>query len=239
MPVTTPTTSTVSLTSYAPQLLAETFAAVRTVEQAIAANAPKLAALAKDNGKALLVVLKLNIAALDKALKNKDGLTPEEIDLIAEEVLDKWGRLISFADIAVVFRDAKLGKYGETYQQLTAAKVVKWFDDYCEMRMEACAAMNRELDKMRFESDRVEGDDRAVLEGLGYMLDGDGRLQFTPTDAETGRRASLMVNMDRVSANDEKRAERGKKIAVERQKKIDADNEYLRWRQEYERNKTL
>ena len=38
MPVTTPTTSTVSLTSYAPQLLAETFAAVRTVEQAIAAN---------------------------------------------------------------------------------------------------------------------------------------------------------------------------------------------------------
>lgn len=237
--MTTPTTSTVSLTSYAPQLLAETFAAVRTVEQAIAANSPKLAALAKDNGKALLVVLKLNIAALDKALKNKDGLTPEEIDLIADEVLDKWGRLISFADIAVVFRDAKLGKYGETYQQLTAAKVVKWFDDYCEMRMERCAAMNRELDKMRFESDRVEGDDRAVLEGLGYMLDGDGRLQFAPTGAEKGRRASLMVDMDRVSTNDKKRAERGKKIAEERQSRIDRDNDYVRWRQEYERNKTL
>ena len=212
---------------------------MRTVEQAIASDAPKLAALAKDNGKALLVVLKLNIAALDKALKNKDGLTPEEIDLIAEEVLDKWGRLVSFADIAVIFREAKLGKYGETYQQLTAAKVVKWFDDYCERRMEACAAMNREADKMRFESDRVDGDDRAVLEGLGYMLDGDGRLKFAATDAETGRKASIMVDMDRVSTNDKIRAERGKKAAEERQKKINADNEYVRWRQEYERNKTL
>lgn len=237
--MTTPTTSTVSLTSYAPQLLAETFAAVRTVEQAIASDAPKLATLAKNNGKALQVVLKINIAALDKALKNKEGLTPEEIDLIADEVLDKWGRLISFADIAVLFRDAKLGKYGETYQQLTAAKVVTWFDKYCERRMEACAAMNREADKMRFESDRVEGDDRAVLEGLGYMLDSDGRLKFTNTDTETGRRASIIVDMDRVSANDKKRAERGKRMAEERQKKIDSDNDYLRWRLEFERNKTL
>lgn len=191
------------------------------MEQAIASDAPKLAKLAKENGKALQVVLKLNIAALDKALKNKDGLTPEEIDLIADEVMTRWGRLISFADIAVVFRDAKLGKYGETYQQLTAAKVIKWFDDYCEERMEKCYELNRERDRMQFDAEEASDDN---LTALGYKIDADGRLK---------------IDMGVVMANDKKRAEMGKKTAEERQKKIDADNEYLRWRMEYERNKTL
>lgn len=227
------------MTSYAPAVLADTFREVRTLEAAIACATPKLATLAKQHGDTLEVVLKLNIAALDKALKNKEGLTPDEIELIADEVLTKWGHLLTFADVALIFRNAKLGRYGETYQQLTAAKVVKWFDDYADERMNRAYELNREADRMRYEVRRNEGDDRQVLEAMGYVIDEDGRLKFTRGDAESGRKSSLMVDMDRVFANDEKRAERGKKIAEERQKKIDSDNEYVRWRQEYERNKTI
>ena len=191
------------------------------MDAAIDCTAPKLATLAKQHGDTLEVVLKLNIAALDKALKNKDGLTPDEIELIADEVLTKWGYLLTFADIAVIFRNAKLGRYGETYQQLTAAKVVRWFDEYADERMNRAYEMNRERDRMAYEA--TEPSD-GNLHALGYKFDADGRVS---------------IDVDVVSANNEKAAQRERKRAAARQEVVDMDNEYMKWREKYDQTGQL
>lgn len=144
-----------SLQRYSPLAISNTFSTVRSVEQALAVSdsTPHLLALARERGcgrEAVESLLKLHIFALDKFLKQKSGLTHEEIDLAAEEIISRYGGMLTFADIHVVFRNAKLGKYGELYNQLTCAKVIKWFDEYAGERMDKAEAMNRNADMQTY-----------------------------------------------------------------------------------------
>lgn len=230
-----------SWTIYAPHSLAVTYSEVRTLDAAILTEAPKLTTMVRQNRKGAVTLLKMNLAALDKSLKNKDGLTPEEIDLIADEVLTKWGKLISFADVWVVFRNARIGKYGELYQQLTAAKVIKWFDDYCEKRMQRCYEMNREADRIAYEV--TTSDNASNLAALGYDVNDEGRIRIRhvkrkATDEE-GKEVLVDayrygLNHERIAHNEQRRAELAAEAEAERQRKVDQDNAYVAWRRRYE-----
>ncbi|MDY5968633.1 MAG: hypothetical protein SPJ13_01255 [Bacteroidales bacterium] len=170
------------------------------------------------NSRMVEAVMKMHLVALDVFLKQKDGLTKEEIELIVEEVMDKWGNLLSFADINVVFRNAKLGRYGELYQQLTCAKVVKWFDDYADERMEMAYDMNRQKDREMYGRQRLTTEQMANSIGSIYSINEDGRLIIDPKKVERNA-------MEAQKAREEKKE-------AENKRKRDAA-EMMRWEVEY------
>lgn len=196
------------------------------MELAIKEGSPCLKRLAREEGldnSKIETLLKLHLVALDAFLKQKNGLSREEIDLVAEEIMDKYGFLISFADINVIFRDAKLGRYGELYQQLSCAKIIKWFDDYVGQRQEMSYQMNLNADRKKYGVTAGKtGDD--VLCNLGYSVDKDGRISLDPVKVA---QQNAKLELER------------KKKAEEAQAKIDKDNEYLKWRLNYEKTGQL
>lgn len=106
-----------------------------------------------------------HLVVLDAYLKQKNGLTVEEIRDIAEEVVAKYYWEFSFADINVIFTNARRGVYGELYQTLTADKVLKWFNDYSVHRGITAYEQSRERDRGEF------GDSTADLVDKGYIYD--------------------------------------------------------------------
>lgn len=209
------------LTSYAPQKLGDTFRNVRTVEQAIAVDAPKLGAMTR-GGLPTLAVIKLNIAAMDKALRCKDGLTPEDIELIAEEVTERWSGLLTMADVSLIIRNAKVGKYGELYEKLTAAKVIGWFESYASEKMQKHYELHRKEDELRYGSTRTKGDDCKVLESMGYRLSEDGRLMRD----ETGSVVCQKVVEEQKRKREETKTQQDEEV----EKTMQEHNDYMRAR---------
>lgn len=215
-----------SLKPYSPALISKTFTGVTTVEKALSVEAPSLKCLSKKDGcneeqvKALIMA---HLISLDAFLKQKNGLSTEEIELIADEVMDVYGYMLNFADINVIFRNAKLGKYGELYGQLSCAKVVKWFEDYSNLRCETAYEMNRRADSAMYGVTQGKSE-REILSNLGYSIDKDGH---------------MVIDQDKVKERNARIAEKQKKESEERQAKIKKDNDYLRWKLEYLKNGTL
>ena len=63
------------------------------------------------------------------------------IDFIAMNVISDFGNL-TFSDINLVFTRAKKGHYGELYESLNTAKVLGWFTQYYEERLETAAEIS-------------------------------------------------------------------------------------------------
>lgn len=167
------------------------------------------------NQQSVEVLLKMHLVALDKFLKPKNGLSREEVELVTEEVFSKYGGMVSFADIHVVFRNAKLGKYGELYNNLSCGKIMKWFDDYVEERCEVAYEMNRQVDREKY-GHSANRDGRTVLHNMGYRIGEDGR---------------ICIDKNVVAANNAKWKAEQERVKAEQKSKCDADNEYMRWKQ--------
>ena len=200
----------------------KTFAEVRTISEALQCKAPSLYNLSKEVDRNMLeTLLKMHIVALDIFLKQKDGLTIGEIELIVDEIMSAYSHL-SFADINVIFRNAKIGKYGDLYQQLSCAKIIRWFEMYANER--ADKALDESLRDERAENGIKP--DPNTLRGLGYKVDENGN----PILDERGR---PMLDKDVIKENNDKR----KAIEEERKRKIqwqiDKDNGFMKWKAEY------
>ena len=165
------------------------------------------------NRQAVETLFKMHLVALDKFLKQKNGLSREEIDLVAEEVFSVYGGMLNFADIHLVFRNAKLGRYGELYNRLTCAMIMKWFDDYASERCETAYQKNLEADKLRY-SGRT-ADSTKMLAAMGYEIGKDGK---------------ITINQEVVDKNNAKREAEWKSEQEKRQKQVDDDNAYLKWK---------
>jgi hypothetical protein len=70
----------------------------------------------------------------------KRPLTEHQIDEIALLILSEFNN-VTLADIYLVLKNAKLGKYGSFYESLDCPKVMSWFNEYMEERISA--HMNR------------------------------------------------------------------------------------------------
>ena len=161
-----------SLKSYSPAAIADTCRDVRTVEQSLESGLPSIGRLACETSRSTVTTLiKLHLVALDAFLKQKTGLTPDEIDLIADEVMQTYSAHLTFADINLIFRNAKLGRYGEFYQNLTAAKVMRWFDEYVDRRMEAGYELSQRRDRERFSA--PAGQRTALMQNIAECLGSD------------------------------------------------------------------
>jgi hypothetical protein len=88
--------------------------------------------------------VKLWLIDLDKFSGVKNGLNEDEITQVAFYIVEEY-RNLTISDIHLIFTRAKTGKYGEFYENLSMPKILKWFSDYSEDRMNAC--MNRSITK--------------------------------------------------------------------------------------------
>lgn len=126
---------------------------VRTIKDVLALpreEKPVLNQLKRADEKKYNGLIRLALLKLDADLKCKERLTPGEIELIVDEMEAKYGCLLTFADIAVISRNAMTGKYGELYEKLTAAKVLKWIDEYADELQNTAYEQNLLRDKAEY-----------------------------------------------------------------------------------------
>lgn len=139
---------------YNPASIVKTFAEVKTTTDCLAlqdAGEPVLKAIARQgNGKQLEATIALNIAALDRFLHLKNPLSEEEIDFIAEQIVDEFGYALTLADLHLILKRAKAGQYGKLYERLSAPDVLNWFREYYEARLDAAEQRNLTNDRNTF-----------------------------------------------------------------------------------------
>ncbi len=223
-----------SLQPYSPAVISKTFAGVYTVQQALEAKAPSLMRLSRTDGcsrEQVEALIMAHLLALDAFLKQKNGLSTEEVMLIAEEVVNTYGYMLTFADINVIFRNAKLGKYGELYGNLSCPKIMKWFEQYASERCNTAEQMSYNADRAKYGSTQGRSGNE-VLKSLGYAFDEDGKILIN-------KNGSAVVDHDKLEADRARREAERKRKEEERRAVVEKEAGYLRWKQEYLKNGTL
>ncbi len=128
-------------------------APVRTIKDVLALpmeERPCLNAMKRADAKRYNGFIRLALLKLDADIKCKEKLTEGEIELIVDEIEAKYGCMLTFADIAVISRNAMTGKYGELYEKLTAAKVLRWIDEYADELQNTAYEQNVLRDKQQY-----------------------------------------------------------------------------------------
>lgn len=126
----------------------------------------------------MIAVLAINIAAFDNFLHLRNRLSNDECDFIAEQIVEEFGCALTLADIHVVLRDAKAGKYGEFFERVSAPVVCGWFRKYYNERLDAAYEINMQLDKSEYASiqSSTKQDQYKNLARLGYGVNPDGTI---------------------------------------------------------------
>ncbi len=153
-----------SLQVYSPAKVNEKYEMVTTVEQALAVKAKSIGAVMQEVGvdeAEMRKVLRLHILALDVYLKLKNGLSAEEVEDIVSEVMKTYKYILTFADLHVIFTNAREGRYGELYEKLTAPKVIGWIVEYERLRSRTAYEINLANDYER---------NTSRLADMGYIL---------------------------------------------------------------------
>lgn len=124
--------------------IGETFRDVVTMRQCMeltrTGEQPTLLAMyhAKGYEANVVAMVAAHIAALDIFLHLKNGLSKEEVIETAKSIVETYGGALSFADIKVVFDNARRGAYGSFYERLSSVEIMRWFGDWFDKR--TCAA---------------------------------------------------------------------------------------------------
>lgn len=97
-------------------------------------------------------IIKLHLMYLNKICDVKRPLNEEQIDFIADAVMNDFDTAnLTLVDFMVVMRRAAMGQY-EIFESLTPPKVMNWLKKYAEERATTAAEMSRE------ENERYKGD---------------------------------------------------------------------------------
>ena len=133
---------------YHPAAINKTFRAVKTMEECIALSTsgavPCMLAMAHqpDNEGKVLSLVVLNIAALDEFLHLNNRLSENEIESVADKIVHTYGGALSFADLNLIFENAKNGRYGKFYERLSSVDILSWFDRWFNERCDEAAMMS-------------------------------------------------------------------------------------------------
>ncbi len=128
--------------NYSPKNCVRAFRKVNTIQKSIELQLPSLTSYKKIIGEEKLeVVIKLWLVDLNNCLNLRRPMSEDNIDLIAIYILSDYGNL-TISDINLVFTRAKTGAYGELFESLNTAKVLLWFKDYFEERIEVASEMS-------------------------------------------------------------------------------------------------
>ena len=167
-----PSTLDKFLRIYNPRKVQEDLRQVKTVKQAIMVQTPSIATLRKTYGERQIgAYIKLWIIQLNEFLNVARPLKEVQIDECARLILSEyWG--MSIADINIVFRKAKMGGYGELYESLSLNKILGWFKEYYNDRLNTAGQMAREgHDNYKYKAEKVERvttEARAKMDKAGH-----------------------------------------------------------------------
>lgn len=133
---------------------------VRTVEDSIKSNTPTIGQFTRDMGVGKIeTYIKFWLINLCQSLDLKRSLSEYHIDETAHLIVSEYKNL-TISDINLIFKNAKLGKYGEFFESLTMSKVLGWFSKYYDERLEMCAIISqREASKYKHPTPRSKGKD--------------------------------------------------------------------------------
>lgn len=132
------------LETYNPKQLSIAFRKVQTPLQAIDQGGASLFALKNTVGeKKVSALIKLYLIEMNDLFNLKRPLTEQMIEAITDEVIAQYGYL-NMADIHLIFRRAKNGDYGDMFETLNMPKVMTWFKNYFEERLQASANRSQE-----------------------------------------------------------------------------------------------
>ena len=130
---------------------------VKTIQHAVKVDSPSIGTVRRTYGdEETSDYLKLWILDLCQSVNLKRPLTETQIDEISLLIITEFNN-ITLADAYLVFKNAKMGKYGSFYESLDCPKVLTWFSDYMDERMSV--HMNRsqtEHNQHKSESRRVD-----------------------------------------------------------------------------------
>lgn len=116
---------------------------------------PSVASLVKTYGaKVTEAYIKVWLINLNSSLNLKRPLEEHHIDECAFLIVSEY-KNICIADINIIFKNAKLGKYGELYESLSIDKILRWFSDYFNVRCDVAGEMSRQsAEKFKYEDQK-------------------------------------------------------------------------------------
>ncbi|MCF8219793.1 MAG: hypothetical protein K9J21_12540 [Bacteroidales bacterium] len=125
---------------------------VSTVQAALEAETPSLAVINKKFGEDFTqAYIEGWIVHLREFLNIGRKMTDEQTQETAMLILDEYYN-ISIADINIIFKRAKLGRWGQIYDRLDGQLILSWFDEYFQERCKASQ------EKSILEADKYKGD---------------------------------------------------------------------------------
>ena len=172
----------------------------------------------------MLAMIKLNIAALDRFLHLKNPLSEEEIVFVSEQIVEEFGGALTFADVHLVLKDAKAGKYGKFYERLSAPDILEWFRIYYDKRLDAAYELNRRQDKSEYSN--VESEYKNLAR-LGYGINPDGTI------------GPNKERIEQINAEREKKRQEELDKEAEKINKDNAEAEFMAQYREAEKNGTV
>ena len=126
-------------------------------------NTPSLAYLKnKINELTTITLIKLHLVELNDYLNLARGLTNAQIDLTAEMILDEFP-LIKIADLIYIFKQAKMGKFGVLYESLDGSKILSWFRQVWDERLDAAEYESEQShERAKIDLEKIVGDQRTT-----------------------------------------------------------------------------
>lgn len=104
------------------------------MELAIAADAPAIGSLVRQFGeKAVRSYIAGHIVALRDFVNLRGAMTDDQTLMTADLVVSEFQN-VTLADVALIFRRAKLGQLGEFYGRLDGQMILGWFGKYFDER---------------------------------------------------------------------------------------------------------
>ena len=121
-----------------------------TVLQASKANSLTLNKMIRENGLAFTEgVLQGWIIYLNEMLNLKRPMTEEQVELSTQLIFEEFGSL-KFTDLSLLFKKIISGKFGGFYESLSIDKLLTFFKEYFDQKLEA----NAENSKLMHETQR-------------------------------------------------------------------------------------
>lgn len=91
----------------------------------------------------ILGLISSQLLYMTKILQLKNGLSPKQIEFISSQVYTLHTHL-TLVDVHIIIKRAITGYYGELYQSMNPAKVLKWFSDYFQEKCQEAERQNWE-----------------------------------------------------------------------------------------------
>ena len=113
----------------------EKFKNVKTSIDAYKSDSSSLAKIRKENGeKNALALIKMWLISLNDFVNTSRKLTPGQINEIALYIITDY-YFLKVSDVYLVITDIKKGKYGQLYESLDGVKILSFFENYVNERI--------------------------------------------------------------------------------------------------------